>query len=328
MVKHELKKITHYEYWEFWVFYIPMIPVWLYHSLKAKSLTYFTATNPGIEHGGFFEYSKFKIQEQIAEKSRPVHQLITSENNSLDLGFNYPFIAKPEKGQRGISVQIINSDREWEIYKRNAKGNIIVQEYIDLPKEYGVFYAKLPYESKGKILSITGKEFLTYQGDGTTSLREFIESNSRAYFNKSYLYMKFHEEQNLILPAGEKMILERIGNHHRGTYFYDNSSLITPALEAAIENIASNVEGFYYGRLDVKAKSDEAFRKGEFIVLEINGANSEATHIYDEEYSIIDAYKEVVRHLDVQYKIAKHNIKNGAKTTPIGEFSNIVFKHL
>lgn len=328
MVKHEIKKITHYEYWPFIIFYIPMLVVWFYYSLKARSFTYFTAVNPGITLGGFFDYSKFDIMEQIPSIFRPKHQLISSQDE-LNPGFKLPFIAKPEMGERGRNVQLIQTEKQWEIYLRHAKDRkTIVQEYVDLPEEYGIFYAKLPNQDHGKIISITGKKLLTFEGNGKLSLREFIESDARAYFNKSYLYMKYNKEQNLILPPGEKMVLEPIGNHNRGTYFYDHSDLITPQLESAIDKAVSHIQGFDYGRLDVKSTSDLDLMNGEFTILEVNGANSEPTHIYDENYTIIKAYQEVIRHLKIEYSIAKHHIKNGVKPTSLGSFIQLLTRKL
>ncbi|MGI9527495.1 MAG: D-alanine--D-alanine ligase [Weeksellaceae bacterium] len=328
MVKHEIKKITHYEFWEYWVFYAPMLIIWFYYSLKARSFTYFTAVNPGLKHGGFFDYSKYDIQKQLPSQLRPKEQLVR-KLDEINKDFNFPFIAKPEIGERGKRVQLISSQKELDIYERNAKGNpFIIQEYVDLPKEYGIFYAKLPEDKIGKVLSITGKEFLTFTGDGQTSLREFIESDSRAYFNKSYLYMKYHKEQNLVLPPGEKLILEYIGNHNRGTYFYDHSEIITTKLEKAIDEAVSHIKGFNYGRLDVKSTSDEALQNGEFTIIEVNGANSEPTHIYDENYTIVQAYKEVMRHLKVEYIIAKDQINKGVKPTPLIEFIKALYQKL
>uniref|UniRef100_UPI004047C9FA hypothetical protein n=1 Tax=Roseivirga sp. TaxID=1964215 RepID=UPI004047C9FA len=47
-------KWLNYEYWPFWLFFLPLVPYWIYLAIRAKSFTYFTAANPGIEHGGVF----------------------------------------------------------------------------------------------------------------------------------------------------------------------------------------------------------------------------------------------------------------------------------
>lgn len=321
MIKHELKKITHYEYWPYWIFYLPMVPIWFWYSIKSGNLLYFTAVNPSMKFGGFFNYSKFKMQMMLDEKHRPKHHFIPQKNrDDIQIPFNFPFIAKPDIGERGDRVQLILNQSEWNYYLNNNLDNILLQEYIPGCIEFGIFFAKLPTEKKGKILSITGKKFLSYKGDGKKSLREFIESDARAYFNKSYLYMKFHDEQDLILPKDQVLVLEEIGNHSRGTYFCDATHLITPQLENAVNLILKDCKGFDYGRIDVKSTSVDDFNKGNFKILEFNGANSEAGHIYDNQYSLIRAYQEVIRHLKVQMQIAKFNMKNGVKPAKLSNF--------
>lgn len=329
MVKHEIKKFTHYEYWPFWVFYFPLIPYYLWLSIKSKSLLYFTATNPGIRYGGLFHYSKYQLQLALDEKFRPKHQFLSSEDrNHFQLKLDFPIIAKPDFGERGKDVELLENHKHLEAYLKLNKQDILFQEFIDYPLEFGVFYAKFPSDKKGKILSITAKNFLTFRGDGVTSLREFIESDSRAYFNKSYLYMKFHDQQELVLPKGNEMILEEIGNHNRGTYFYDASALISKDLENLIHETVQDINGFYFGRLDMKTKSIEEFKSGNFKVLEVNASNSEATHIYDEKFNILQAYKEVCRHLKIQQKIAVQNMKSGYKTSNFSEFVSSLFQFL
>ena len=329
MIKHEIKKITHYEYWSFWVFYIPMIPIYLWMSLRARSLLYFTSTNPGLEHGGLFNYSKFNLQEQIPLKNRPEHQFIDQDSREeFKIKFDFPFIAKPNYGERGKHVDIIENQKQLDSYLKYNLKDILFQEYIDFPLELGLFYARFPYEDQGKIISITAKKFLHFVGDGKTSLREFIESDSRAYFNKSYLYMKFHDKQELVLPEGEKIILEEIGNHNRGTYFYDGSNLNSPILEQKLNEVLKPIDGFYFGRVDIKTPSLEELEQGNFKILEINGSNSEATHVFDENYSLIDAYKEVYKHLKIQHKIALANIKTGHKPEKLKHFIPILIKFL
>lgn len=328
MIKHEIKKITRYEYWHVWGFYAPFVPVYLYFSLLNRSLLYFCRVNPGMKYGGFFDYSKHKIQKQVPKEFRPKDCLISPGENP-EKPFDYPFILKPNQSERGRNVQFVKNEKAYRLYlEKHKEEQVIAQEIIDYPLEFGVFYAKLPQEEKGRILSITGKEFLSLKGDGKTSLRMFIESNERAYFQKSYLYMKYHNRMEEILPEGEVWVLEKIGNHNRGTYFYDSFLLKTKELEEAVNAVALNLKNFYYGRFDVKAKSIEDFKKGHFKVIEVNGVNSEPTHIYDLKYSIVKAYKEVFRHLNIQQKIAQQQRGKGVRTPRMKTFVKDLVQHL
>ncbi len=62
--------------------------------------------------------------------------------------------------------------------------------------------------------------------------------------------------------------------------------------------------------------------RGEGIkILEINGANSELSHIYDVNNNIIDAYKEIFNHMRIIYDISEQNKKRGEKND---SFSGII----
>lgn len=304
-----------------WVFYAPFVPYWWWNALKSNSLFYFCKVNPEIKFGGFTEYSKFEILNQISQNFIPKTKFISNKNEFKNL-WKFPFIIKPDIGERGVNVEVIRNEKDWKNYP--LKENLIIQEFIELPCEFGVFYAKLPNKKSGEILSITGKEFLQFESDGNSTLRNFIEQNTRASFRKEYLFEKFKNEFDLIHPEGTKILLEPVGNHNRGTIFYDASHLISEKLIQKIDEISNKISGFNYGRFDVKAESEENLKNGEFIILEVNGANSEATHIYDPKYSLIQAYKEVKRHLDVQYRIAKRNPKNYSHK----EFVKVILKKI
>ena len=95
--------------------------------------------------------------------------------------------------------------------------------------------------------------------------------------------------------------LGKVGTHSRGALFLDGNHLHTPEVEAAIERIARTVEGFYFGRFDLRAPSEEHFRRGEGLkVLELNGVTSEEAHMYDPAFSFANA----VRTLSAQWRTA------------------------
>ena len=158
---------------------------------------------------------------------------------------------------------------------------------------------------------MTGKDFLQFTGDGESTFIELIENNIRAAFRKEYLIERFKEKLDHVIPKNKTILIEPIGNHNRGTTFLDASHLISKKLENQIDQIAQSIEGFYYGRFDIKAKSIDDLQNGKFVILEVNGANSEATHIYDPKHNLFFAYKEVLRHLNYQHKIAKQNNQLG-----------------
>ena len=56
-----LRRKTRWEFWPPWLAYLPVVPYILYLGVKHRSLTLFTAANPGIPSGGFAGESKSAI---------------------------------------------------------------------------------------------------------------------------------------------------------------------------------------------------------------------------------------------------------------------------
>ena len=65
---------------------------------------------------------------------------------------------------------------------------------------------------------------------------------------------------------------------------------------------------------DVKVPTEEIseLKEGKnFSIIELNGAGSEPTHIYDPKHSIWFAWQEITRHLNYLYQISKKNRLSG-----------------
>ena len=309
-----ITKWTRYEFWPFWLFYGPLTPWYIYKIFTAGAPAYFCSANPGIKWGGFMNYSKIDLLNQIDDNYKPKTKFYSSIAID-DRPFDFPFIVKPDIGERGIGVELIRDRKDWENYLSINSQNLIIQEFNSFPLEFGAFYVRLPKEENGKIISMTGKDFLQFTGDGVSTIKNLIDSNLRATFRKEYLYQKFKHQLNDILPLDKKLLVEPIGNHNRGTTFLDATDLISKNLTNAIDQIAKGIDGFYYGRFDIKAESIKDLQNGKFVILEVNGANSEATHVYDPKHHLIFAYKEVIKHLGYQHQIAKQNHELGVKYT-------------
>jgi hypothetical protein len=170
----------------------------------------------------------------------------------------------------------------------------------------GLFYCKKPNEQKGKITGITLKEFLTVEGNGIDTLENLLKKTPRYFLQIPKLKEKI--ELNEILPIGVSRCLVPFGNHNRGTMFLDGKELITPELENKFNEILDSIEGFNYGRLDIRYNSIEDLTLGKnFSIIEINGAKSEPTHIYDPKHSFWFGLKEIFRHQMIFYQIIKQN---------------------
>jgi hypothetical protein len=119
---------------------------------------------------------------------------------------------------------------------------------------------------------------------------------------------KLRDKLNLheILPKGEKKCLVPYGNHNRGTEFLDGQALITEKLEQTFDGILKNIQGFYYGRLDIRYQTFEALEEGrDFSIIELNGAKSEPTHIYDPKHSFWYGQLEILKHQSLFMQIIR-----------------------
>ncbi|WP_395043343.1 D-alanine--D-alanine ligase [Flavobacterium sp.] len=314
-----IHKLTHWEYWPFQVVYIPIYFLWIYYSLRAKSVFFFNSCNPTIKNGGFMNESKKAIYDIIPKQYYPKTELIKGQvsfEKAISILENsqikFPFIAKPDIGLRGSAVKKINSIDELLSYHSKADFDYLIQDLIPFENEVGIFYVRFPNDKQGKITGIVAKEFLIVQGNGKATIEELIKQNPRFEFQLKTLQKEYGKKMKDILPKGEKLNLVPFGNHARGAKFIDASHLISNKLTNVIDAMCQEIPEFYFGRLDVMYQTWEDLEKGKnFSIVELNGAGSEPTHIYDPKHSIFFAWKELARHITYMYKISVANNKRG-----------------
>ena len=282
--------------------------------MKTRSFFFFTAANPEIEFGGMFGERKSDIYKQIPDKYLPKTYLIPKKNllkakNAIvDVGF--PAICKPNVGERGFQVQVIHSETQLLTYIKSCSVDFLVQEYIQLPIELGVFYIRFPGEDRGKITSIVQKRFLTARGDGKKSIQKLLEKEPRAVILALDKLEQHYLEQ---IPAeGQEVVVEPIGNHSRGTTFLNANSLIDTPLSNAFDQLSSAIPNFYYGRFDLKCQSlADLCRLRNFKILELNGVGAQPAHIFQPGYSLLKAYRDIFYHLSILAKISQINKRRG-----------------
>ena len=239
------------------------------------------------------------------------------EKTIVDSGIKYPLIAKPDIGLRGSGVQKINTVADLRHYAQKANFDYVVQDLIPFKNEVGIFYVRYPDQKFGKITGIVSKEFMILTGTGIATIEELIKENPRYELQLKVLRQEFGEKLQEVLPKGEKLNLVPYGNHARGAKFIDGSHWITPKLEETINEMCLQIPGFYFGRLDVMYNTIEELERGEnFSVVELNGAASEPTHIYDPKHSLFFAWKELSRHITYMYEISVANNKKGTPYLP------------
>lgn len=297
---------------------------------------YFSTANLGMKYGGVMGDSKSKVLSSIPSEYLPKTIFITrstSFSNILKViengNIEYPFIIKPDVGERGKDVEMVRSENELKAYLVHKTHDLNIQEYIDYDLELGILYHRFPNENKGQITSIVQKGFLSITGDGKCNMRELIANEIRANAKLDYLNNKFKNELDDILIDGEKRYLEPIGNHCRGTTFYNGHHLINEKLNLVFDKIALNVHGFNYGRFDIKVPSlDDLYNGKNIKILELNGVSSEVAHIYDPKYKLLHAYKDIATNMKIISLIAKKNHELGNEYDPLWKFLKDLITHL
>ncbi len=330
-LKQKWIKLTSWEYWPIKVVYfIPSI-YFLYISIRERSLLFFTASNPGIETGGMFFESKWSIFKKLPKHLYPTTVFI-SENDSINdlltkLGssdIKFPLIAKPDRGERGWGVKLIHDSDDLALYQKLNTVDFLIQQYIDYPVELSVFYYRKPGEAHGSITSLTGKELLSVTGDGVSSVKSLILKSDRALMQFKNLIAALGNAVNDILPLGEVRILVPYGNHCRGAMFIDLCASITPELIKVFDDIGKDIDGFYFGRFDVRCKSLIDLAMGRiFYILELNGAGAEPAHIYHPGFSFFKGQKVLIGHFKTMHEAGKINHARGVPYMPYGEFRKL-----
>jgi hypothetical protein len=330
-----LKKITRSNFlirlrsWEYWPFGVMQFPLFLYYlwlSLRSRSLLFFSASNPGIEMGGMFGESKIGILRKLPSELIPkttfvelptdvsrVEQILHSEK------FSYPVIFKPDLGERGYKVKRISSAADIPGYLEDLKTDFLIQQLVDLPLEFGIFYTRFPSEKSGKITSVTAKEFLSVTGDGKSTLEELIRAEDRAKLQWEKLKITYKDRLSEVVGNGKKMELVSIGNHALGTKFLDGNYLINERLNATFDRISKKVDGFYFGRFDLRCSSLEDLYNGRVKIMELNGCGAEPAHIYDPAFPLWKGLVVMLTHWKNIYLISRENHKRGTPYLSFGE---------
>jgi hypothetical protein len=320
-------RLLHWEYWSFQVVYLPIYPVFLFLCLRARSFFFFAAANPKIRNGGFLAESKKDIFYLVPPNLQPTTLFfeVGSDPNLVvnrlqQAGIHFPLIGKPDMGGKGRGVKKLENIKSVEEYVLISKTDFHIQEFVSFEQEMGIFYFRYPGESSGNISGIVKKEFLAVTGDGIRNVRQLLQNDPRAILQLAQIERDEPGLLDQIVAAGKLFTVVPYGNHARGALFLDQTASLTPALRNRIDEVCKKIPEFYYGRLDIKYESRALLEAGEsFFILEVNGAGSEPTHIYDPAHSIFFAWREIIRHWIILYKISRANHRLGYRYLSVHE---------
>jgi membrane protein DedA with SNARE-associated domain len=334
-----LARWRRWEFWPMWIFYGPVALHIARLAWRHGGLGTITAANPGIPDGGTVGESKSAILRRLPgdatipfaliPKGVPGDRMRELRRVLCETGWPLPIVLKPDVGQRGAGVKLVNTLAEAEAYLGAQRDSVIVQPYHPGPFEAGVFYYRMPGTSPGRIFSITDKQFPVIVGDGESTIEDLIWRHPR-YRMQARLFVKRHRAVlSRRLEAGRRFQLGIAGNHAQGTLFRDGRHLLTPALERRIDEIARAYPGFFVGRFDIRYSDVSAFKAGEDIaIVELNGATAESTAIYDPGCGLLDAYRQLFRQWSLVFEIGAANRLGGAPVSSRRRLFDLLRAHL
>ena len=329
---------SRWEFWPMWLFYAP-VAVWLlWLIVRYRGIATITASNPGIPDGGVVGESKFDILAKLPAEWTVASARVTGatpEERSrcvLDVvqhrGWTLPIILKPDVGQRGVGVKLARRLADVHAYCALQSAPFVVQPYHPGPFEAGIFYYRFPWEARGRIFSITDKQFPQVAGDGVSTLEMLIRTHPRYRLQAQTFLDRHRHALARVLAEGETLQLAIAGNHAQGTLFRDGAHLWTPALETRIDEVARAYPGFFVGRFDVRYRDAAAFQAGEdFAIVELNGATAESTDIYDPDRSLVSAYRTLFRQWAIVFAIGAANRAGGAPVTGVRRLIELLHAH-
>lgn len=334
----KFQRLINWEFWSPYILYSPIVIYSLYLWIKFKKITIPTAANPGIPEGGFIHESKSAIldkinsNEHVARYTLIEHTLSEPEKIQKALSFvvqnslKYPIVLKPDKGERGKGVGIVQTENELIDKVITSSESIILQEFIE-GNEFGLFYYRYPNKNEGSIFSITKKQKLCIYGDGKHNLEQLILIDSRAVCMAETHFKKHIHDLYKTPEKGEKVQLVELGTHSKGSLFLDGKNLITTKLAENLDLISKSFEGFYFGRYDVIVPTEKDLMNGKSLkILEVNGVTSESTNIYDPEHSFFFAIKTLMKQWKIAFEIGALNHKQGTKIPSLKHILSLIFK--
>lgn len=306
-----LARFTTWEYLPWWLANIPVYGFYGWLALRARHLFFFSNVAPAIPLGGAMGESKHDILKLLPPSILPKTLFVAAEepfDKVLDAlqqaGIGFPAIAKPNVGERGFLIKKVADADDLRKHLERYPTDFIIQEFLNLPMEASVLFHRFPGESGTfGITSVCLKAFLSVRGDGVSTVRMLMAKDVRAAFQLQRFEQEFPEVLQQTPAEHEILLLEPIGNHARGTKFLNGNHLIDQQLVAAFKSVCKDIPGVLYGRFDLKCNSIESLKRGEFRVMELNGVFGEPAHVYDPNFGMWRAYRDLWRHWRLLYQL-------------------------
>lgn len=314
-----------YEFWNPRLFELPFyIYLGLQCLINGISIRTLAKANYALDHGEIGLGSKLDSQLSF-DQSYFLPSTLVSEQLSLEEKikfiydfveqYGYPVILKSNLGCVGKAIVKLADAEAVKKHTPRLLGDFILQDFTPNPYECGVFYIR--QQGQPKISGINKKHFPTVVGNG----KDDLGSLARAHYRYTSHWDSFLQDIDTseVLPDGVEKRISFIGSHTLGCKFTDDTHLLTPQLESAIFQLFESQPGFNFGRVDVKCADEDAFKRGEFVVIEVNGVASLPTNMFDPKYSVWQAYRIFFEHGKYLVKIAREHRDQPMELLSYGE---------
>lgn len=313
-----------------WLNLVPMVAQWLWLGLRHGSVTLPSSANPHITAGGLVgdtksEYfhcmgplARSKVADFVMIQPQGAASLPAALVAMREAKLDFPVVAKPDLGWCGFGVRRIDDADALHDYLARYPHDaaLMLQRYLPEPGEAGLFYMRHPDQSEGRLIGILLRHYPQVIGDGTRTIAQLVERDVRLQRTTHSAEHECSYPAEDVPAAGEIVRLSLIASTRVGGRYEDGSDYATAELTAAVDAIARDMPQFHVGRFDVRYLTLEHLRRGQFTIMEVNGAGSEAVHAWDPKYSIRDVYRIVFAKQRLLFALAAANRRRGYK--PVG----------
>ena len=283
-------------------------------------MTFFTVANPKLEGGGMLGENKLDIHEilhpDFVPKTIPYDNSIKNIKNIkktlTDNRLKFPLIIKPNTGANGKGVYKADNISHLIFLLENIENqNLIIQEFIELEREFSIMYYCLPETNETIAYSVIEKIYPSIIGDGQSTIKDLIDNLSNDRLRMDFLDKKFEGRWEEVLPKGKKVIVDYIGNYLSGATFEYCDVDIPDSLGKTIYKAITETAAIYFGRLDVKANSIPELLAGNFQIIEVNGAKAEPLELYTPNISDKRKMEILRNHWKMLHIISKQQREKG-----------------
>lgn len=319
MLKKAFYYIMHWEAWHWFAKYIVIGPAWLLYCLKARTLWFYTSSNPPLTFGGFVGDEKKEAYDLLPPGTCP-KSIFLNPGTAIDdilnrmetCNLTFPVAVKPASGLMGFMFRKIESIHELRQYNEFMPVKYILQELVTYPMEVSVFYYRFPNHTKGTITGFVSKEPMEVIGDGKKTLWELMLCYPRVQFRLDEMKIKHAAHLDHVLHPGEKYCLSHALNLSRGGMLVNIEHKKDIQLHELFDHFSHYAGGLYYGRYDIRCRTVEELKKGlHFKVLEFNGSGGEPHHVYGNGNTFVKACRILLQHWSILYKISEYNHSHG-----------------